>query len=327
MTDYTRGTGTTGTMMIRDTGSSVEFWIHSGSSSTWVGSLGWSGTVNGSGVSGSTRYNAGAGWVRLGYWGVGYSQEVTFNIANTGTSGFGGPTSFSVWINRSSPPNPPSQVNLYDVASTSLRAHFDDGADNGAGIDARELLYGTDSNTHQYSVWSNGTSEVYNLTPGATYYFWARTHNSQGWSGVSERASVTMRNYPNTPVINTIDTITPTSMVVHFEQGYDGGASIIEYQVGYSTVPEEVSGSINSSNEPIVVISLTPATSYYVKVRSRNGVGWSNWSSEWCVRTIGGARIKVNGVWVEAIPYVKFNGVWRLARPLINVGGVWKEAS
>lgn len=326
MTDYTRGTGSTGTMMIRDTGSSVEFWINSGSSSTYKHELHWSGTVNDSGVGGVFDYRANSGWQRLGYWNAGYSQNVTFNIAATGTSGFGGPTSFTVWINRSSPPNPPSSVNLYDVGSTSLRAHFDDGSDNGASIDSRELLYGTDPNSHQYAVWSNGTSEVYNLNPGSTYYFWARTHNSQGWSGVSPRSAVTTLSVPPSPSIEFVDTITQSSMVVHFVQRGDGGNAIKEYQVGYSENSGDISGTVLGA-EPILVPNLNPATTYYVRVRSRNDIGWSGWSAETVVRTLGGSRIKVDGVWVEAIPYVNHNGSWQIAKAFVNVAGVWKETS
>ena len=40
------------------------------------------------------------------------------------------------------------------------------------------------------------------------------------------------------------------------------------------------------------------------------------------------ARIKVNGVWKKAMPYVNVNGYWKLAKPYVkNSGGEWKECN
>ena len=46
MTDYTKATGSTGTMMIRDTGTDVEFWLKAGNN-TYKYQLPWQYTVNG----------------------------------------------------------------------------------------------------------------------------------------------------------------------------------------------------------------------------------------------------------------------------------------
>src|ERR1700742_5260417 len=92
MTDYTRSTGNSGTMMIRDTGSTIEFWINANNSTTWSDHIPWSGTVNGASVGGSWYYHPNSGWNRVGAWSVSTSQNVQFNLGNTGTSGFGGPT-------------------------------------------------------------------------------------------------------------------------------------------------------------------------------------------------------------------------------------------
>jgi len=74
MTDYTRSTGSTGTMLIRDTGTTVEFWINSNNSTTFDHELPWGYSVNG--VTNNTleaNYNAGMGWLFLGSWTVTYS--------------------------------------------------------------------------------------------------------------------------------------------------------------------------------------------------------------------------------------------------------------
>lgn len=38
-----------------------------------------------------------------------------------------------------------------------------------------------------------------------------------------------------------------------------------------------------------------------------------------------GARIRVNGQWKEAVPYVRVNGAWKEATAYIRVNGTWKE--
>jgi hypothetical protein len=40
----------------------------------------------------------------------------------------------------------------------------------------------------------------------------------------------------------------------------------------------------------------------------------------------GFARIKVNGIWRQAIPYVKDNGEWKQAEPWGRKAGEWKPA-
>ncbi len=118
MVDYNKSTGSSGTMRIRDTGTTVEFWLNAGNSTTFNHDLPWGYTING--VTSNNRtfdYSAGDGWQRLGAWGVTTSQTVTFRLGDTGTSGFGGPTTHSVTINRAkvpirrrSPPEPRSST-------------------------------------------------------------------------------------------------------------------------------------------------------------------------------------------------------------------------
>lgn len=99
MTDYNKLTGSSGDMLIRIVGTTLQFFINSNNATTFDNDLHWTYTVNGS-TSGTqtTRYNANAGWVLLGTWTVTYSQTVTFQLLATGTSGFGGPTNHTVSI-------------------------------------------------------------------------------------------------------------------------------------------------------------------------------------------------------------------------------------
>lgn len=234
MADYTKNTGNSGKMMIRDTGTYVEFYITAQNSTTYAYQMPWAYVVNGvTSAWKEHRYEKNAGWDLLGRWNVTTTQTVTFKLGNTGTSGLGGPTTFSVAINRAKAPNPPGKPVLTNVTPTSVFVTFADGANNGAAIDSRVIGYGTNPTQVQYQTVSDGSTEVGALhSPGATWYFWGRTHNAKGWSA---------------------------------------------------------------------------------------------WGPPASVATIAGARIRFNGTWRIAVPYVKVNGVWRLARPWVKNAGVWKQ--
>jgi hypothetical protein len=45
------------------------------------------------------------------------------------------------------------------------------------------------------------------------------------------------------------------------------------------------------------------------------------------IKTAAGARVKVSGVWKEAVPYVKQGGVWKVAAPFVKDLGVWKPVT
>lgn len=182
MADYLKDTGNSGKMMIRDTGSIVEFWINSFNTTTYNLALPWGFTVNGVTSSRTARYNRGAGWVRLGAWTVSKTQTVTFRLGDTGTSGFGGPTTFSVAISRGSMPNPPSKPALTSVNYDSVFVTFTDGAANGYPIDQRQIGYGTRSTGLDLWVYSDKSTLITGLKIDTVYYFWARTHNALGWS-------------------------------------------------------------------------------------------------------------------------------------------------
>src|SRR6188508_2420493 len=125
MVDYTKPTGNSGTMLIRDDGFIVEFWLNSNNSTTFNHQLPWSMIINGV-SSGNLYYDypAGAGWRRLAQQVPSGSQYVTFKLGSTGTSGFGGPTTFTQWINRASVPPAPTTPTLSEITPTSMKAIF-----------------------------------------------------------------------------------------------------------------------------------------------------------------------------------------------------------
>jgi len=189
VTDHNKATGSSGTMKIRDTGTYVEFWLIA-STGTHDYNLQWAYVVNGV-TSGwkSFRFEGGGVWQKIYRVNVTYTQTVTFKLGITSTPGLGGPTTFSVQIVRPKKPNPPSAVTLLDITSSTVLVTFTDGANNGAIIDSRQIGYGTSYTTPQKTISSDKNTTITGLTPGADYFFWARTHNSEGWSSWSERST------------------------------------------------------------------------------------------------------------------------------------------
>ena len=320
--------------MIRDTGTAIEFWINSNSSTTWTDHLPWSGTVNGVGVGGSYNYPRNSQWRRIGSWGVSGSQNVTFNIGNTGTSGFGGPTSLTIFINRASIPGPPPVPTISNITSTSVVVTFTDGASNGSAIQYRQVGYSTNpGGATNYAFPATSPQNIFGLEPGTTYYFWIQNWNSQGWGYWSARATATTLKVPDAPSAPVMSDITQVSAIATFAANGDGGSPITAYQIGYAWVGYG-SGESEPPDEPTTVISatptktvtgLTPGSTYFFWVRAQNVVGWSPWSVKSSARTIAGARVKTGSIVKEAIPYVNVDGVWKLARPWGRIAGVWKE--
>lgn len=325
MTDYTKSTGSTGTMMIRDTGTRIEFWLKAGSA-TFNYQLPWGYTVNGTtDNSNSFRFESGGDWQRLKYWTVTDSQTVTFRLYDTGTSGLGGPTTFSKAINRATAPDAPSKPSYSALTDTSVYITFTDGASNGATIDSRQIGYGT-TTTPSTTVSSDKSTTITGLKPGTKYYFRARTHNSEGWSSWSSYLAVTMLNEPDPPGVVTITDITQTSVIATFTDAASNGATILERQVGYSLTTGTPTNTVTYSGSTTIT-GLKPGTLYYFRSRTRNSVGWSDWSVAKSATTIAGAYVRVGGVWVTAVPYVRVGGVWKTARPWGRLFGFWEEST
>lgn len=329
MTDYTKTTGTTGKMMIRDTGLDVEFWFKAGYSSDWWNGMPFNWTANGSTTSKTINYPTGADWYKVGEVRVTESQTVTFRLTDgSGSSGIGGPTSFPQAIKRDTIPAKPSTPVISSITATSVYATFSDGSNGGDAIDARQIGYDTDSTGGSKAlVSSDRSTTITGLSQGTTYYFWARTHNSEGWSAWSGRASAKTLKGPSAPSAPLLSSVRATSVDVAFSAPSDtGGSTITGYQIGYGTTSSAPVSTVTATS-PQVVTGLNPGTVYYFWVRARNSVGWGAWSAFRSIRTVAGAYIRVGAEMKLAVPYVKVGGVWKIAEPWIRNVGVWKRTT
>lgn len=325
MPDYTKDTGNRGEMMIRDTGTVVEFWITANEPNTWVNEMPWAYVVNGvSSAWREFRYARGAGWEKVGSWNVTTDQTVTFKLGNTGTNALGGPTNFSVAIERSTTPSAPKTPTISSIKNTSVIASFVDGNNGGAAINQRQIGYGLSSSSVQEIVNSDGSTSIGGLDQGKTYYFWARTRNVHGYSPWSGRASAVTLAPPSAPTTPLLSSVTATSVDVAFTPNSSGGATIIGYQIGYGTNASAPTTTV-SARSPQVVSGLTPGTVYYFWARAQSSVGWGPWSARASTRTVAGVSIYNGSQWKLAVPYVKVDGVWRMAEAWTRNTGVWKR--
>lgn len=326
MADYTVSIGGSTTLMIRDTGGNVEFWIQTGSQ-TWNNEQPWSFFANGS--ESGTRYFRllrGGGWQKLGEVYVGYDQDVRFSVYN---SGIGFPT-YHFWqhIGRTTVPGPPTIVQTYASSSTYIHVEFVAGYDGGSAVLEWQIGYGGNA-SYPEAYWSSfGTSEIGPFFSGQKVYFWVRARNAIGWGAWSNRTEATTWRVPDPPAWYSYSNITQVSVTTQFVDKYNGGTPILERQVGYGKNSTTPTSFISSGESGInTATNLDPGRTYYFWVRNRNAVGWGAWSERLQIELVAGARIFSGGQWKRAVPYVKVAGTWKVVRPWVRDAGVWKETS
>jgi len=334
MTDYTKSTGSSGTMMIRDTGSTVEFWLTAGSA-TFDHEMPWRYYVNGAWSSYRNYDFSGGSYKKLGSVSVTTDQTVGFEIGATGTSGLGGPTSFTISVDRTSAPPTPPPWTVEVITDTTIQGDTDGYGTGGLPIDQFQVRYddsSTASSPAYFTPGSTGFGTITGLLRGKTYYFWVRTHNAKGWSPWSARTQGTTHNYPPAPSTPVLSLATQTSVKTVFSSNGDGGSPVLEWQLNYglnSTTPELTIGS----NGTLTLTGLSAGQKYYFRARGRNKYGWGAYSAISSVQLLAGAYVDyvapgtTAAVKKRAVPYVNVNGVWKVVQPYANVLGLWKPSA
>lgn len=325
MVDYTRQISASTTLMIRDLGGWIEFWMKTGSQ-TWNNEQPWSFSANG-GESGTRHFRmlAGGNWQQMGSVYVSYNQTVRLSIYSTGLSF---PSyDFYQSISRSRVPDAPFIWDTIAISSTHIRVQFSAGYDGGTPALEYSIGYGGNPNAPEAWWASNGFSELGPFSPGQRVYFWATTRNSVGWSPWSNRTDTSTWRVPDAPPSLTITKIDQTSVQLYFTDSYDGGTPLTARQIGYSLESSAPVTIVSASFATNDFSNLDPGKTYYFWSRNQNAVGWSPWSAVTQVTLIAGARVYATGQWRRAVPYIKVGGVWKVGRPWVRSAGVWKETS
>ena len=168
---------------------------------------------------------------------------------------------------------------------------------------------------------SDGNAE-YHTSGGLTLANLGSASAGTGWRSLPRIQTATV---PSAPTPLGVDQATQTSLRFLFSGNSDGGSPIREWQIHYGRTPNGGEWA-TGSNGSTPVGGLAPAQNYWFWARGRNDIGWGPFSNPISGRTIAGARVKHNGVWKDAIPYVKHNGAWKLAQPYSKVNGIWRKS-
>lgn len=180
---------------------------------------------------------------------------------------------------------------------------------------------------------------VYHDGNGFMGGFWSgadidTNHTRIGDGGVSvpEEAAPRIPKRPSEPGTPYFSEALPTSVRVSWGgSGDNRGSGIHGYLLRYWPNAEGSGGYIDHSqqnNTSRLVTGLTPGQHYRFTVYAQNSAadnnGYSNRSGDAVIRMLSGVRVKVNGQWRLAIPYVRSGGVWRMAMPFAKQNGSWK---
>lgn len=327
MPDYVKAIGSTGSMMLRDTGVNAEFWLKAGPLTSCYNKP-WGYTANG-----ATNHNLdfdyldSGNWVRIGYLKVSTSQTVDFWIGATGTNGLDGPANISGYFQRATVPLKPINLKVYNIWSTTCTTQFSSGGDGGSPVDQWQMTYNTNSNGGQWTYASNGVNNLTGLTPGQAYWFWARGHNALGWGPWAGPFGWTQLRQPDPPSAPVISEITQTTAKATWTPNGTGGSAITNQELHYrTTLDDQGNTTILSGSPPKSLTGMQPGILYYFWTRAQNAIGWSALTGPVMQRMVAGAVIKEGVDYKYAVPYVKVAGVWKLARPWINSNEVWKES-
>lgn len=330
MADYVVGIGGSTSLMIRDTGGWVEFWVQTGPQ-TWNNDQQFSFFANG-GFSGIFEFRMlrGGNWQFVTSTYVGYDQDVTWSIYN---SGLGFPTyHFVQHIQRSTVPQPPTLTGVAPISSSAFDIDFNTNADGGSAIVEWQIGYGTSSNGPQsLQSWFGGDAIVSGFSSGQRVYFWVRARNALGWSEWSNRGEGITWQVPAAPIQAIFSDIRQRTIGVNlvFNKRQNDPATLErQFKYGRDVSGAVIDGTVTINEDVEYLSNLDPGKTYYFWGRARNSVGWGPWSSTASMVTlIAGARVLVVGQWKRAVPYVKVAGVWKVAEPWVKDAGVWKRTS
>ena len=186
-----------------------------------------------------------------------------------------------------SEPNPPTvtSVSTSAITATTLTASGNVTADGGGVITERGVAYGTSSNptisgTKQVVGGTTGefNAPITGLTANTVYNWRAYATNSKT---TSYGSNLTFTTLPGTATVNTVTSITNSGATISSTVPANGGATITERGVVYSTVANptiansKVTSGTGSGTYNTNITGLTGNSIYYVRAYATNASGTS----------------------------------------------------
>lgn len=220
------------------------------------------------------------------YYLIVYAQ----NNASWDNNGYSAKSS-EVSVTTHTVPSTPSTPSVTTVSQSSIKATWSAPSNGGSAITGYDVQRATNSAFTSGVATSSSTTTSLTFTglsAGTKYYVRVRAKNAAGTGGWSSGASTTTWSVPNTPATPTISNVSANSLRVNFTAPGSNGTPILEYQTQlsssstYSTAVQTKSGT-----SPVTFSGLSNHTTYYVRVRARNLVGWGPYSASRSDATLG----------------------------------------
>lgn len=201
---------------------------------------------------------------------------------------------FSIPARPASAPSAPTAT-VSNVTSSSARVVLSGSSSNGDSIDSYQTQIATNSGFSTGLQTSSGSTKDWTgLSAATTYYVRGRAHNDIGYSSYSSTKNFTTgATVPGPPTGVGNNTVTQSSANITWTApGSTGGSAITGYQIQTATNSGFTLNvvTVDDPNDvsPYALTGLDPATTYWARVRTLNGVGASSFSSATSFTTLTG---------------------------------------
>lgn len=167
------------------------------------------------------------------------------------------------------------------------------------------------------------TRRVSGLSPGTGYFARVRSGTSTGFGSWSPATPFTTTSFVTSAP--TFTDVAPDAATVNWATPAGTAPTGFELQVAKDAA---FTSGLQTFTSPTWATSyrltgLVPASRYYVRVRSNTATGYGAYSPASTLDTLSGAKVRKNGVWVDAPAYARVGGVWKTAKVWKRVNGVW----
>lgn len=99
-----------------------------------------------------------------------------------------------------------------------------------------------------------------------------------GWATTTFTQHIQRSTVPAPPIIQVVEPISSSTFHIEFAASYDGGSTVVEWQIGYGLSAGGPTAFVGSSGTSDIG-GFAAGQKAYFWARGRNAVGWSEWSN------------------------------------------------